>query len=392
MKPIRVLIVDDSAVMRRMVRQVLSSDPEIEIVGAATNGRIALEMIEELAPDAITLDIEMPEMSGLEMLRKLRLTSKSIRVVMFSTLSERGARATLDALAAGADDYVTKPSNTTSIEEGMSRIRLQLIPKLKALCWMSMTRSQPSPSTQARSKEEAGLTPAQRVGATANPPANVPVPQPWLARAESRSSAINAHAVEVLIIGTSTGGPNALGEVIPCLPADLPVPVLIVQHMPPMFTRFLAERLSSVSKIPVVEATAGDVLQPGKAWIAPGDYHMTLRPDRSRMIIETDQREKENSCRPSVDVLFRSVAQIFGARTLAVIMTGMGQDGLKGCERVSQMKGQIFAQDEPSSVVWGMPGFVVKAGLADKVLPLQQLGPEIVRRVAAHRHTPSFSR
>lgn len=188
--------------------------------------------------------------------------------------------------------------------------------------------------------------------------------------------------IDVVAIGTSTGGPNALAEVVPLLPKDLPVPVLIVQHMPPTFTRFLAERLTATCAIPVVEAVAGDHLAPGKVWIAPGDFHMTVKLDHTGVSIETNQDERENSCRPSVDVLFRSVARVYKANMLAVVMTGMGQDGLRGCEQVRRAGGQIVVQDEASSVVWGMPGFVAKAGLADRVLPLAEIGGEIVRRVS----------
>jgi two-component system chemotaxis response regulator CheB len=377
MKPLRVLVVDDSVVMRRMVREVLSSDPGIEVVGVAANGRIGLAMIEQLTPDAITLDIEMPEMNGLEMLRVLRPIYRNLRVIMFSTLSAEGAVGTLDALSLGADDYVTKPSNVSSVAEGTERIRQQLIPRLKALCGIRRVASGPSlGGSQALSVQPAIV--AASSGAAL-------VTSPQTASAFWGSMPRRNERVDILAIGTSTGGPNALAEVLPHLPADLAVPVVIVQHMPPTFTKFLSERLNAISRIPVVEAAAGDVLEPGKAWIAPGDYHITLGTDRSRVWIETNQQPRENSCRPSVDVLFRSVVEVYGANVLAVIMTGMGQDGLRGCEQVRQAGGQILAQDEASSVVWGMPGFVAKAGLADEVLPLANVGPAIVRRIAANQ-------
>jgi two-component system, chemotaxis family, protein-glutamate methylesterase/glutaminase len=364
MKPLRVLIIDDSVVMRRIVRDVLSSDPAIEVVGVAANGRIGLAMIEQCSPDAITLDIEMPEMDGLEMLRALRPVYRNLRVVMFSTLSELGAVATLEALARGADDYVTKPSNVGSFAEGSERIRQQLIPKLKALCRVPAIPSAPSTHT-----------PSTKLA-----PPKAPIPL----LTHDRVPRI-AERIDVLAIGTSTGGPNALAAVIPFLPADLPVPVVIVQHMPPTFTRFLSERLSATSHIPVVEAAYGDVLEPGKAWIAPGDYHIAVRRDQSQVRIETNQQPRENSCRPSVDVLFRSVAEIYGAHVLAVVMTGMGQDGLRGCEDVRAAGGQIIVQDEASSVVWGMPGFVAKAGLADEILPLAEIASAMMRRIACRR-------
>ncbi|PSH04565.1 MAG: chemotaxis response regulator protein-glutamate methylesterase [Acidobacteria bacterium] len=375
MMPLRVLVIDDSVVMRRMVREVLSTDPEIEVVGVAANGRIGLAMIEQLTPDAVTLDIEMPEMNGLEMLRVLRLTNRNLRVIMFSTLTCQGALGTLDALALGADDYVTKPSNVGSVEAGTEQIKKQLIPKLKVLCGASKAVSAPSVSPLQ-------LASASRISVAAPPGAEFVIP-PKKNSAMWNSFPRLPERVDVVAIGTSTGGPNALGNVIPCLPVDLPVPVLIVQHMPPTFTKFLSDRLNAISRIPVVEAVAGDVLEPGKAWIAPGDYHVTLKHEHPHTLIETNQQPKENSCRPSVDVLFRSVAEVYGSHVLAVVMTGMGQDGLRGCEHVREARGQILVQDEASSVVWGMPGFVAKAGLADEVLPLAEIGPAILRRIAA---------
>jgi two-component system chemotaxis response regulator CheB len=191
--------------------------------------------------------------------------------------------------------------------------------------------------------------------------------------------------VDIVAIGTSTGGPNALAEVIPHLPADLPVPVVIVQHMPPTFTRFLAERLTAASSLLVQEGVSGTLVEPGRAWIAPGDFHMNLWRDHSALRLGVFQAAPENSCRPSVDVLFRSVAEVFGPNALAVVMTGMGQDGLRGCELIRAANGQIIVQDEASSVVWGMPGFVAKAGLADSILPVKEIAGEIVRRVQRGR-------
>jgi two-component system chemotaxis response regulator CheB len=195
----------------------------------------------------------------------------------------------------------------------------------------------------------------------------------------------NIARIDIVAIGISTGGPNALAALLPALPGDFPVPVVIVQHMPPVFTRLLAERLASKSKIDVKEGCAGAVLEPGCAWIAPGDYHMTVRVDGNHVLLGTHQGPPENSCRPAADVLLRSVAEVYRPHALAVVMTGMGQDGLRGCERIYELGGQVLAQDEASSVVWGMPAFVAKAGLADKVLSLNELGPEITRRALMGR-------
>ncbi len=368
----RVLVVDDSVVMRRIVKQALEGDPDIEVAGVAANGRIALAMVEQYTLDAITLDIEMPELDGLQTLRELRSRGVVTPVIMFSTLTDRGALATLDALAAGADDYVAKPANVGSVQESMLRIRLEVIPKIKALCWKS--KKNRSPVTPESQKRPAGTIHASTAAPIASTAAALAQLHP---AAEQR--------VDVVAIGTSTGGPNALAEVIPHLPEHFPVPVVIVQHMPPTFTRFLAERLGAASSLVVREAISGVLIEPGHAWIAPGDFHMNLRRENARVRLCVLQSPPENSCRPSVDVLFRSAAEVFGPNVLAVIMTGMGQDGLRGCELIKEAHGQVIVQDEASSVVWGMPGYVAKAGLADSVLPLTEIADEIVRRVQRGR-------
>lgn len=371
----RVLVVDDSVVIRRIVRESLESDPEIEVVGVAANGRIALAMVGQYTLDAITLDIEMPEMDGLQTLRELRARGIRTPVIMFSTLTERGALATLDALAAGADDYVAKPANVGSVQDSMRRIRLDVIPKIKALCWKSKG-NRPS------------FMPEPRIGTDgpSRSPAAI-APSAFTAAVSARAPGADQR-VDIVAIGTSTGGPNALAEVIPHLPANFLVPVVIVQHMPPTFTRFLAERLTAASSLLVQEGVSGALLERGHAWIAPGDFHMNLRRDDTAVRLSVFQAAPENSCRPSVDVLFRSVAEVFGPNALAVVMTGMGQDGLRGCELIKQAKGQVIVQDEASSVVWGMPGYVVKAGLADSILPVKFIADEIVRRVQRGRRVP----
>jgi two-component system chemotaxis response regulator CheB len=359
----RVLIVDDSVVMRRIVRQSLEIDPDIEVVGVAANGIIALAMVEQYTIDAITLDIEMPEMDGLQTVRELRARNIHTPVIMFSTLTARGALATLDALAAGADDYVAKPSNIGSVQESMLRVRSEVIPKIKALCWKNKGHRPP-------------LAPAHPGHSSITT-----APAATTATRLSTSASGRGDRVDIVAIGTSTGGPNALAEVIPHLPANFPVPIVIVQHMPPTFTRFLAERLTASSSLLVREGVFGARLEAGHAWIAPGDFHMSLRRDDMAIRLSVFQAAPENSCRPSVDVLFRSVAEVSRQNVLAVVMTGMGQDGLRGCEHIKEAGGQVIVQDEASSVVWGMPGFVAKAGLADCILPVKEIADEIVRRV-----------
>jgi two-component system chemotaxis response regulator CheB len=231
-----------------------------------------------------------------------------------------------------------------------------------------------------------------QTGPVAAAPANVravSVPRPASVAPARITPTASSLTIEILAVGCSTGGPNALADVIPQLPAELPVPVVIVQHMPPLFTKMLAERLDSKSKIKVVEGQAGMVLAPGAAYLAPGDYHMVLQRKGLQTVLSLNQDPPENSCRPAVDVMFRSVASLYGSTVLGVILTGMGQDGLRGCELIHEAGGQILAQDEASSVVWGMPGFVAKAGLADRVLPLSVIAQEMVRRI--DRSGPALS-
>lgn len=354
----RVLIVDDAVVVRRIVSDVLTADPELEVVGTAANGKIGLAKIPQVNPDVITLDIEMPEMDGLETLVALRKLYPKLPVIMFSTLTARGASTTLDALARGANDYVTKPANVGSVAAAQQSLRDQLIPKIKALCG-KMGRFAPS-------------------AASSNPMTARSVPAP-------RSGLVKAQPINVVAIGVSTGGPNALSEVLPAIPANFPVPIVIVQHMPPMFTKLLADRLNVTCAIKVSEGVVGDPLLPGYAYLAPGNFHMIVKRDLANLVLGLQQEPAENSCRPAVDVLFRSIVGIYGAGVLGVILTGMGQDGLRGCEMIRDAGGQVLAQDEKTSVVWGMPGLVANAGLADAVLPLNQIAAEIVRRVQKSR-------
>ena len=354
MPKLRVLIVDDSVVIRRLVSDIISADSDLEVAGVAANGRIALARIPQVNPDIITLDVEMPEMDGLETLKELRKIYPRLPVIMFSTMTERGGVTTLDALSLGASDYVTKPANVGRVGEGIARVRDDLIPKIKALCGLRRSEFR-VPSS----------------GLTQNP-------KPKTQNLTFRNSGAR---VEIVAIGTSTGGPNALADLLPELPGDFPVPVVIVQHMPPIFTKLLADRLAARIPLEIAEGNAGDPLRPGKIWIAPGDYHMGLEKSAHGAHVKLNQEPPENSCRPAVDVLFRSVVQVYGAGTLGVILTGMGQDGLRGCEYIREAGGQVLIQDEASSVVWGMPGIVARAGLADKELPLNQLAGEIVRRV-----------
>jgi two-component system chemotaxis response regulator CheB len=302
----------------------------------------------------VTLDIDMPEMDGLEMLRRLRAEHPAVRVIMVSSLTERGARITVESLFLGASDYVTKASHTSSREQALSYLRAQLVPKIRAL-------------VPRRGPAAAAAVPSQ------------PSPAP------STAARAPASPVEVVAIGASTGGPNALAAVMPAFPTGFGIPVLIVQHMPENFTAYLAMRLNKSSRIAVEECADGRSLEAGVALIAPGNFHMEIESRDEGLVARTGSGPQVNSCRPSVDVLFRSVVDTFGSGVLAVVLTGMGQDGLRGCEAIREAGGQVMVQDAATSVVWGMPGQVAQAHLADAILPIQDIGREIVRRVEASR-------
>lgn len=344
---IRVLVVDDSVVIRRLVCHALEEDPQIEVVGVAANGRIALSRIPQLNPDILTLDIEMPEMDGLQMLRALRRANHILPVVMFSTMTERGASATLEALSLGADDYVTKASNAGSLDISLANLRHELVPKIRQFF------------------DFARLAPAPPAVACHQVPPMVPHSE--------------RHAVG---IGVSTGGPAALATVVPQFPADFQLPIFVVQHMPPLFTRLLAERLDTLTPLAVREGIDGEIVQAGRIYVAPGDRHMRVIPSGLGPTIALDQGPPLNSCRPAVDALFSSMAEVYGPTVVAAVLTGMGHDGMSGAQQLSARGSYIVAQDEASSVVWGMPGSVVGAGAANEVLPLDGIVPAILREVA----------
>ena len=361
MRRIRVMIVDDVAIVRRLVADALAIDPELQVVGMAANGKEALAKISSFAPDLVILDYEMPEMDGLETLRELKKSFPEIRVVLFSTYTRHGAKVTLDALWLGADDYATKVS-ASDLVAATRCVQSELIPKIKALCGgdgLATPGLVPgAPSTALTAPREPGT--AERAG-----------------RGPSRA--------EIVAIGASTGGPRALASLLERLPRDLAAPVVIVQHMPPLFTRSLAERLDGSTPLRCAEGEDGAVLEAGTVWIAPGNWHVNVAREGGTATLRLSGDPPENSCRPAVDPLFRSVAEVYGAGALGVVLTGMGQDGLKGAEQIKKRGGTILAQDEASSVVWGMPGAIVRAGLADRILPVRDIAAEIARRVASGR-------
>jgi two-component system, chemotaxis family, protein-glutamate methylesterase/glutaminase len=425
---IRVLLVDDSAVVRRMVRGALDSDPDIEVVAEAANGQEAMLRLRESEPDAVVCDVEMPVMSGIETVQAIRRLSKNLPVVMFASPNQAGAHVTLEALHAGASDFVTKPTAAagTAMAAVMEGLCIELGGKIKGLLRgpgdlsavaraairyapppvpeVEVPAPPPSAAPTLRNDEPAQPAPRPR------PPSAAPLPSADLshclpaARAAVRPAEVRTVArprqdagrplqphrprsgrCEAVLIGISTGGPNALAELIPRLPADLPVPVLVVQHMPPVFTRLLAERLASKAQMPVREAAHGDPVRAGEVLLAPGDFHLLVRREGAGVACALNHEAAENSVRPAVDVLFRSAAEVWGGNVLVVIMTGMGQDGLLGAVQLHGLGAPVLAQDEASSVVWGMPGAVVKAGIADRVLPLSQLADEIALRARGMR-------
>jgi two-component system chemotaxis response regulator CheB len=357
----RILIVDDSAVMRSLLRSVVCADASLEIAGTAADGESALSAIETLHPDLVLLDVEMPVMDGLITLRQLRARGHKMPVIMCSSLTQRGAMVTIEALACGASDYVTKPAGQASREAATQTLSQELVPKILALT----DKMQPLPVLQR----------VERM------PLALPVAPP-------RKPQLVSSVPAVLTIGVSTGGPAALDVLLPALPGNFPLPVLIVQHMPELFTKLFAERLNGHCRMRVREAAEGDPVRAGTIYIARGNWHMeVLCAARSSQpgqppTLHLHQGPLENHCRPAVDALFRSAAAVYGSGVLATVLTGMGSDGLIGCRTIRDHGGTVLAQDEASSTVWGMPGAVVNAGVAHNVLPLNAIIPEILRIVS----------
>jgi two-component system chemotaxis response regulator CheB len=355
--------------MRSLLRSVVSADPALEVAGTAADGASALSSIGVVRPDVILLDVEMPVMDGLVTLRELRRRGHKVPVIMCSALTQRGAKVTLEALACGASDYVAKPSGQANREAAIRALGQDLTPKILALTGQEQGTGQ-----------RGGVGRNQGLAAAIFP---VSARTPFLLTPgqPQRPQPINSNPT-VVAIGVSTGGPAALDVLLPKLPANFPLPVLIVQHMPELFTKLFAERLDGRCKLRVREAQEGDPVRAGTISIARGNWHMeVLAAARGGQppTLHLTQGLPENHCRPAVDVLFRSVAAVYGAGTLAVVLTGMGSDGMLGCRTIREQGGAVLAQDEASSTVWGMPGAVTHAGLAHKVVSLGDIVPEILR-------------
>jgi two-component system, chemotaxis family, protein-glutamate methylesterase/glutaminase len=349
---VRVLVVDDSMLFRKVVRDVLAEAPGVEVVGTAADGRAALQKIEQLRPDAVTLDLEMPEIDGLAVLRQLKEHPNPPGVIVVSALSDAGATMTTEALRLGAFDFVLKP-NGASMDENRQRLETDLLPKIRFL--------------------------AERLELTLNvepAPAKCDLVLP-----PRFQTALPKKKPELVAIGISTGGPSALNVMLPKLPADLPVPVLIVQHMPPKFTKSLAEDLDRHCKLDVSEAADGGRLQAGHVYIAPGGFQTRVERHPRGLEIRVTDDPPEKCCKPSVDYLFRSLADQMGERVLAVIMTGMGDDGMVGCKLLKARGAHVIAQDAASCVVYGMPRQIIENGLADTIRPLDAIAEAIENAV-----------
>lgn len=356
MGEIKVLVVDDSAFMRKLISDMLDNESDIHVVGTARNGQDALKKIELFKPDLLTLDVQMPVMDGLECLEKIMALPKPLPVIMLSSLTAQGAEDTMKALALGAVDFVQKPSGSISLD--IDKVKDELLAKVRMGC-RSNLRVRRSSVVRERPRE------------TARRPVS---PSP--AVSPGRSKSIAGISKKLLLIGTSTGGPRALQEVLPKLPADIPANILVVQHMPAGFTLSLANRLNDLSRIKVAEAKEGDILEQGTAYLAPGGYHMVLGRGG---VLKLHQGPTVQGVRPAYDVLLHSVAENFSGEIVNVVMTGMGKDGTDGTLALQKLRVKTIAEDKSSCVVYGMPKSIVDKGLADKVVPVERIADEIMK-------------
>lgn len=368
---LRVLYADDSVTIRRLLAEVLSNDSSLEVCRAACDGREAVTQFSLVHPDVVLLDVEMPVMDGIEAAIAIRQLDSQVPIIMFNSMTTRGGEGMLDALSNGATDYVLKPSHTGHLRDAVTHIRDILIPRIKH--WgRSFQDNRLTVGSSTTAKTTLPVSRRPLVGARRGPITSTE----W----SIERAAPNATApVDIVAIGVSTGGPSALAEVLRRLPKTFPVPILIAQHMPPKFTGLLASQLDQVCPLDVQECQDGAIIEPGQVWIACGGHHMVVEKRGNHHHVRTNHGPPENSCSPSADVLFRSVANTYRENALAVVMTGMGQDGLQGCRLIHERGGHVMAQDQASSVVWGMPRVVAEAGLADHVLPVNRIADELVR-------------
>ncbi|MCC5980103.1 MAG: chemotaxis response regulator protein-glutamate methylesterase [Oceanicaulis sp.] len=361
-----VLVIDDSAVVRGLVARWIEADPRFTLAATCSDGEQGVKRAGELQPDLIVLDVEMPRMDGLTALPLILKAVPGVRVVMASTLTQKGAEVTMRALSLGAADFAPKPE--AGRLGGAETYRDELLDKLAALAPRVL---RPVPATGAP-RPESSAAPAP---ATIRPAASPDV---------SGRPAPSASQIALLAIGSSTGGPQALRRVVGALPAKLSIPVVIAQHMPKVFTAILAEHLSREG-LPAKEAVHGEILKPGQIYVAPGDQHLTVTGTPGQFRANLDQNPPVNFCRPAVDPLFESCARAAGKGLVALVLTGMGSDGRTGARFVRDAGGFTIVQDQATSVVWGMPGAVAEARLADMILPLEAIGPELSKRLIGGR-------
>jgi len=370
---LKVLVIDDSALYRQLVKNVLRNIPDVEVVGVACTGVEALAKISELQPTLLTLDVQMPDMNGLELLLEIKKRRMHVKAIMLSSLTARGAQVTTDALLAGAFDAIQKPSGS---DADSNRTLLTSLLSEKITAFMESISA-----TMPKRKEvaiDARLNRASHDDLSASK-----------SDVDSKGSIVKTglatRRIDAVVIGTSTGGPVALRELIPKLPTSMGVPVFVVQHMPHGYTKSLAARIGEISQIPVREAANGMLVEPNQAFIAPGGLHMGIQQQRGKLVIQTSDAPPEHNCRPAVDYTLRSAVSIYGGGLLGVILTGMGRDGAEGCRLVKQRGGSVLAQHPDGCIVYGMPKVVVEEQLADRVVPIEKMASWIVRIIEKSR-------
>ncbi len=351
MNKIKALVIDDSVLYRKILSDALSAFPNVEVVGTAHNGKAGIEKIKKTSPDFITLDFEMPEMNGIETLNEIKNQNLNVKTIMISSQTQEGAKVTLDALNAGAFDFIAKPTGGNFVENTKT-LSKEILPLIRTLSFKSRLK------TSVLKRKESLLRPKISV-----PKSTLKMP------------------CKIIALGISTGGPTALAKVIPLLPASLKVPLVLVQHMPPVFTKALADSLNKKSQVNVVEAEDKMQLTPGTVYIAPGAKQMKVEHKFSGNILRITDAPPENNCKPSVDYLFRSVSEVYKSACLGVIMTGMGADGTKGLKVMKEHNIKVIAQDKDSCVVFGMPMEAIKADVVDVITPLDNIANEIIKSI-----------
>ena len=397
-KPLRVMIVDDSSVVRGLLTRLLETQPDVEVVSSVSDGQMAINALRRTPVDVVILDIEMPRMDGLTALPLLLEARPGIQVIVASTLTEKNAEISLKALERGAADYLTKPTSAHGLGS-MEAFNRQLVEKVIALGYANRESGRPARSAAAAPPRRIAPSPDYKPSSRPSDRQYRPSVRPGrpkvrvierstqamddariFTKTEPKEIVLRAAGKtrpEIIAIGSSTGGPQALFQILRDIGPNPGVPILITQHMPPTFTKILAEHASRASGLPCKEAEDGEAVERGRVYIAPGDFHMLLKVRNDRTVIATNQDSPVNFCRPAVDPMLRSVVELYGSRILTVIMTGMGSDGMLGSQAVVDAGGTVIAQDELTSVVWGMPGAVATRGLCSAVLPVDQIGGHV---------------